>query len=83
MKIETTATEPMQFRVKYNGKVVFDQTFQPGTVNIDVEHPKTCGTAECFLVFGDEEMLLSAKEYGTCQCADGPHVDASESAAAK
>jgi hypothetical protein len=82
MKIESNADEPTHFRVKYNGRVIFDQVFQPGPLSIDVEHPKNCGTAECYLVYGNDESLFGVAVYGPCSCADGPHKDDSETAAA-
>ena len=54
MKIEIEPKEPMHLRVRYNGKVIWDETLQPGKHVIEVEHPKTCGVAELSLVESDD-----------------------------
>ena len=82
MKIEVNPKEPMQFRVRYNGKIVFDEVLQPGPHKVEAEHPKTCGVAQCFIVEGDDEMEIGRAEYGECQCAPGTHPVSEPEAAA-
>ncbi len=70
MRIQLDPKEPLHMRVKYNGKVVFDQTLQPGPHDIDVAHPKCCGKAEAFIVEEDgTEIPLGSADYGD-QCQD-------------
>jgi|JI102314A2RNA_FD_contig_31_8677141_length_476_multi_3_in_0_out_0_2 hypothetical protein len=70
MRIEIDPKEPMRIRVRYNGKEVFDQTLQPGPNDINIEHPKTCGKAEAFIVEDDgSEFPLGHADYGTCECS--------------
>ena len=72
MKIEITPKEATQIRVRYAGKVIFDQTLEAGRLHvIEAEHPKCCGTAEAFLVEGEDEMLIGSADYGTCNCPSG------------
>ncbi len=74
MKIEVNPKEPMHFRVKYNGEVVYDEVLQPGPHKVEVEHPKTCGKAEVFLVEDDDsEFPVGEADYGPCTCAVGTH----------
>lgn len=69
MRIEIDLKEPMRIRVRYNGKEVFDQTLQPGPNDINIEHPKTCGKAEAFIVEDDgSEIPIGSTEYGDCEC---------------
>lgn len=72
MRIEVTPKEPMHMRVRYNGKVIWDETLTPGKHDIEVEHPKTCGKAELFLVEDDDsEFPIGSAEYGECKCEGG------------
>ncbi|MFA6213360.1 MAG: hypothetical protein WCT03_10710 [Candidatus Obscuribacterales bacterium] len=69
MRIQTDLKEPMRIRVRYNGKEVYDQTLQPGPHDINIEHPKTCGKAEAFIVEDDgSEFPMGSTEYGDCEC---------------
>jgi len=74
MKIEVTPKEPMHIRVRYEGKVIYDEVLQPGPHNIEVDHPKTCGKAELFLVEDDDsEFPIGSADYGPCNCEAGTH----------
>jgi hypothetical protein len=75
MKIEFTETEPTRLRVRYNGRIVFDEILQPGPHNIEVKHPTTCGRAEAFLVEddGSTELSIGSVNYGPCNCSTGSH----------
>ncbi len=68
MKIEITPKEPLHLRVRYQGEVVFDQVLAAGQLyDLDIQHPKTCGTAEAFIVEDDgSEMLIGSADYGPC-----------------
>jgi len=69
MHIEMNPKEPQRIIVRYNGKVVFDQTLQPGPNDITVDHPKTCGKAELSFVEEDgSEFPVGEADYGECQC---------------
>lgn len=74
MRIEIDPKEPMHLRVRYNGKIIWDETLQPGKHEIEVEHSKTCGTAELSLVEDDDsEFPIASAQYGECKC-DGGHT---------
>jgi hypothetical protein len=74
MKIEVNPKEPMHIRVRYEGKVIHDEVLQPGPHAIEVDHPKTCGKAELFLVEDDDsEFPIGSADYGPCTCAAGTH----------
>lgn len=65
MRIIFDPKAPTRLRVKYNGTVVYDQTLQPGHVDVDVDHPKDSGTAEAFIVEDDgSEHLIGTATYG-------------------
>jgi len=74
MHIEITPNEPTRVLVRYQDKVVYDQLLEANkSYVIDAEHPKTCGKAQAFLVFGEDEMMIGEADYGDCQCPAGTH----------
>ena len=80
MRIQMDPKEPFHLRVKYNGQVKFDQVLQPGPHDIELEHPKCCGTAVALLVEEDgTEVPIGSAEYGDpCAGADAQNCPNSQ-----